>query len=346
MQRRHKLGLPLIEISSLLELPKKSQRKYEDAFVEAAREVGGLLLNDGDILRAWPYFRAIGETQAVAAAIDNFEPEKDQDHSERIIEIAFLERVNPRKGFELILNRYGICRAITSFGQYPSRQGREDCIRLLVSSLHNDLLKTLKQVITNKEGEPPKTNSINTITEGRNWLFGKDQYYIDASHLASIVRFSIDLSDVQTLKLALELADFGKNLPSMFQSKGDPPFDNLYEDYGAYLRALLGKDLDRVLLHFRRKIDIQGEEKTDHQPAQVLVGLLAKLERYDEALAISLQKLRGIDPGELSCPSIVQLCQLAGELDQLAEVAHDEDDLLSFAAAQFQAGKPQIKRCP
>ena len=336
MKQRHELGLPLIEIESLSELPEETQRAYEQAFIEAAREVGNLLLRDGNILRAWPYFRAIGEVKAVAAAIDQFEPQEEEDQIEQIIEIAFLERVNPRRGFELILAQYGVCRAITSFGQYPGREGRQDCIRLLVRTLHGDLRETLKRVIAQQEGQPPETESIEEMTRGRDWLFGENQYYIDASHLASVVRFSADLSDPQNLGLALELARFGERLPSQFQSQGDPPFENLYEDYGAYLRALLGEDVENALGHFRGKLLPARGDEEDNGPAQVMVSLLSRLKRHGEALEVSLKHLRGVDSSELTCPSIPQLCQLAGELEQLSEVAHEQQDLLSFAAARLQ----------
>jgi hypothetical protein len=53
------------------------------------------------------YFRAIGDSSPVAAAIENVAPAENQ---ESIIEIALHERVHPRKGFELILADFGICR--------------------------------------------------------------------------------------------------------------------------------------------------------------------------------------------------------------------------------------------
>src|SRR5204862_633414 len=109
MQVRHRLGHPLIETEPV------SGPEYEEALREAARETGGLFLADGDIVSAWPYFRAIGEPAAVAAAIENVnigDAEDAPQKLDRIIEIAFQELVNPRKGFEMILQHHGICRAI------------------------------------------------------------------------------------------------------------------------------------------------------------------------------------------------------------------------------------------
>src|SRR6476659_7489237 len=114
MQKRLELGLDPIQIGSLEDVPEAVRPAYERAFLDAAREVGSLFLADGDIARAWPYFRAIGDPAPIAAAIENTASGADL---ESVIAIAFQERVHPRKGFELILRQYGICRAITCFDQ-------------------------------------------------------------------------------------------------------------------------------------------------------------------------------------------------------------------------------------
>src|ERR1700704_6476723 len=113
MQARHRLGLPLVETEPASGLPEDQRYVYETALRDAARETGGLFLAEGDIPAAWPYFRAIGETGPVAAAIDRVE---GGENIEQVIGIAFQEEVNQRKGFQLILEHLGICRAITCYG--------------------------------------------------------------------------------------------------------------------------------------------------------------------------------------------------------------------------------------
>src|SRR5439155_3172252 len=138
------LGLPLIPVDDGASMPAGARAEYDQAFIAAAREVGGLFLADGNIERAWPYLRAIGETAAVREAIEKLE---FKEGLEPVIEIAFLERVHPYKGFEMILNQFGICRAITSFGQFPGREGRDEALRLLVRTLHAELVERLKNAI-------------------------------------------------------------------------------------------------------------------------------------------------------------------------------------------------------
>jgi hypothetical protein len=327
MQSRHALGLPLVQNGPLEGLPEEKRIAHEQAYMHAAREVGGLFLADGEIARAWPYFRAIGESAPVAAAIENVAPDENQD---AIIEIALHERVHPRKGFELILADYGICRAITFLGQYPDPQTRGDCVRLLVRTLHRELVESLQRVIAKAEGAAPETGSVPELIAGRAWLFGEYDYYVDTSHLVSILGFSLEMATGETLALAVELAEYGGRLSPMFQYRGEPPF-NTFNDYTVYLRGLMGEGADQAIAHFRTKV-----APDDPRPAEVLVTLLVRLERYTEAIDVSLEYLRDMEPARLQCPSAFQLCQMAGDYSRLRQLARERGDLLHFAAGVMQ----------
>jgi hypothetical protein len=328
MQSRHALGLPLVQNGPLESLPEEKRTAHERAYIEAAREVGGLFLADGEIARAWSYFRAIGETAPMAAAIEKVAPAENQ---EAIIEIALHERVHPRKGFELILANFGICRAITFLGQYPDPQTRDDCVRLLVRTLHRELLESLQRAIARVEGAAPDTRNVPELIAGREWLFGEYDYYVDTSHLASILGFSLDLDDRETLALAVELAEYGKHLSPMFQYRGEPPFEDGCADYAVYLRALIGEGADEAVAHFRSKAS-----HADPRAAEALVTLLVRLDRYTEAIDVSLEYLRDVEPAQLQCPSVFHLCQMAGDYGRLRELARERGDLLHFAAGAMQ----------
>jgi hypothetical protein len=335
LKKRFELGLPLVQKDLFEDLLADRRKTYEEAFILAAREAGELFLADGDIPRAWSYFRAIGEHAPIAAAIEKVE---QHENMAAIIEIAFQEQVHPRKGFELILSHYGICRAISSVFQYPGRDGRNECIGLLARNLHQDLLANLKRTITQKEGRVQETSSITELIAGRDWLFEDNCYYIDTSHVVSVIQYSLELNHRETLVLALELAEYGSRLGSMFQNIGNPPFER-FQDYVFYFRALLEKDVDAAIAHFRAKMLESDPNETGSGPAQVLVALLARLKRYPEAIAISLERLQGLDPNQLACPSVQQLCQWGGKFDQLEEISREQGDLISFAAAVLQGNE-------
>lgn len=333
IETRQDLGLPLIQTEMPGSLPDDTQRKLDAGFVAAAREVGGLFLSDGDIVRAWPYFRAIGETAAVADAIEKVEPGEGIDP---IVEIAFQEGANPRRGFELILAQYGICRAITCYDQFPSRKGRDESARLLVRTLHAELVERLKRTIAANEAQAPETASVPELIAGRDWLFGEYAYYVDTSHLVSVLRFSLELEDRESLEKALEMTAYGQCLSAQFQYKSEPPFENMYVDHAAYLRALLGQDVDAQIAHFRAKVERSDPQEEGTIAAQVLVGMLARLGRYKEAIALSLERLKDEPANRLACPPVTALCQMAGDFEALREVSRDRDDPVSYLAAEAQ----------
>ena len=338
MQKRLELGLDPIQIGSLDEVPVDVRPAYERAFMDAAREVGALFLADGDVARAWPYFRAVGESAPVAAAIERIKPGEDLDS---VIAIAFQERVNPRKGFELILAQYGICRAITCFEQCPEA-GREEALHLLVRTLYHELATGLRSTIERQEGQAPATDRVAELIEGRDWLFEGNSYYVDSSHVISVLRFSLDLEDPAMLRMALEIADYGRRLSPMFAFKVDPPFQDVYTDHAIYLRALLDEDVDSAIAHFRQKVLDSDPEEVGTAPAQVLVTLLVRLDRVREAIAVSLEFLDKVPAAQLGCPSLFQLCQMAGEWDQLKRLARERGDVLSFAASVLGQDKIHI----
>src|SRR5207248_326884 len=85
---------------------------------------------------------------------------------------------------------------------------------------------------------------------GCDWLFADDCYHIDISHLNSVVQMSAQLPPCDELKLARELCAYGKKLSPRFNFNADPPFENQYADYDAYLSVLTGEDVAGGLAHF------------------------------------------------------------------------------------------------
>jgi hypothetical protein len=343
MQKRLELGLPLVSTPTIGDVPKDLQQAYQDGSVQAAREVGELLLADRNIPQAWPYFRAIGDTGPIVRALDAFDvPEaatpEAQEALGSAIQLAFHEGLHPRKGFELILRHHGLCRAITMFSAYPQRDGRSESLRLLVRSLHGQIVENLNQAIADVEGARPESHSIAALIEGRDWLFENNAQHTDSSHLGPVLKLSAELDDKEALKLAVEIADYGSRLGPMFQYSDDPPFERVYEDRGMYLRALLGEDVDRAVKYFHEKAARSDADRFGSGPAEVLVGLLVRLARYDDAIRVFRRYLIDVRPEDLSCPSLPQLCQMAGDFEQLKEVAKQQFDPLTYLAALIQVG--------
>jgi hypothetical protein len=321
-------------MGAIEDLPEPERGSYETGVREAARETGALFLAEGDIPRAWPYFRAIGDRATIASAIEDAEA---GEQVEALIDIALGQRVHPRKGLELVIAKYGICRAITYVEQFPNLEDRDACAILLVRTLHAELVANLQRAIEQREGQTPSSHCIPELIAGRDWLFGEFDAYVDTSHAINVIRFAIDLKDEDAIRLALELCAYGTHLSPQFKMRGEAPFEDIYCDYAIYLRAVLGEDLDAAIAHFRAKIVLEDDPMRAIQSAQTLVILLARLERYGEAAEISHEHLSGIPSSQLACPTIFQLCQLAGDSERLKQFARRRGDLLSFAAGAIEA---------
>lgn len=345
LKARHELGLPLVQVGAFSDVPEGVRTQYEDRYVEAIRTVGGKLLAAGDIPSAWPYFRAIAETKPVFDAIEAYDPAGDDERLGQIVEVAFNQGAHARKGFELILKHYGTCSAITAFEHLPREEAtRLACADMLVRQLHEHLVATLRAEIAHRgQPLPPEGSPIATLIAGRDWLFADDGYHIDVSHLAATVRVSPLLSDLGTVALAAELTDYGRKLSPRHKYEGDPPFEDVYEDHGVYLKALLGDNVEAAIAHFRAKLTPQSDDpelpaENDPVAAQVLVGLLVRLDRLDEAIDVAASHLAGVPESSLFCPGVAQLCEKAKRPSRLAEIAREQGNLVHYTAAILEAG--------
>lgn len=345
MKKRAELGLPLLGADTFRDLPPDLQRQVEDYYVEVCKEVGKLYLERGDLQGAWPYFRAIDEPEAVAAALDAWRPPDANDsqtydangntQTDVIIDIALHQGANPRRGYELVLSQYGVCRAITILEhQFPHpAKVREACGALLVRRLHADLLSSLKADIQRREAEPPAGSDIRKLVEARPWLFEDHGYHMDLSHLQSGVRVASGLEDKEVLGLALDLTEYGRRLPRDFQSHDAPPFDDFYNDYRIFFQALLGIGADGAARYFTQKADrASPEEDGKHFPGEILVHLLWRTGRYEEAIRAFLKYLKSYRGQLTAAPPLLELCERAGRYEALLELARERGDLLHFTA--------------
>jgi hypothetical protein len=334
LKKRYELGVSPIPTGSAQELPEHTHEAYEEAIRLAGREVGRLYLEQGDIPRAWMYFRMLGENEPVKAALDKYQP-KENDDVQQLVDIAFHQGVHPQKGFDFLLERYGICSAITTVGSQEMGMApdvRDYCIRKLVRALHAELCQRLKADIAQREGSTPQGTTVRELIAGRDWLFSDDFYHIDISHLGAVVQMSVFLPAGEELAMARELCEYGQRLSPRFLGQGEPPFEDQYQDYAVYLAALAGEGVEEGIDHFRAKAVKANPENEGTRPAEVLVNLLLRLGRPAEALAVARKHLASVNSRPLGCPSIVELCQRTKDYRALAHIAREQGDLVHFVA--------------
>src|SRR5437764_1824230 len=79
LKKRHELGVSPVPTEGSDTLPESVHAPYEEAIREAGRLVGGLYLEQGDIPRAWMYFRMLGEPAPVSQALEKHEFKEEED---------------------------------------------------------------------------------------------------------------------------------------------------------------------------------------------------------------------------------------------------------------------------
>jgi len=334
MKKRHELGVSPIPTGPATALPQELHLQYDNAISDAANLVGKLCLDAGNIPAAWMFYRMLGESEPVRQALENVVPAEGED-CQPLVDIAYHQGVHPKKGFDLVLERFGICSAITLVGgqQFPhGSEVRDHCIKRIVRALHGELIERLSCEIERVQSFRPTPRTVPELLAGRDWLFADDLYHIDVSHLGAVVQMSIHLPKGAELELARELCVYGQRLSPRCQFGSDPPFEDHYRDYGVYLAILAGDNVEEGLAHFRAKVESNNPEEVGTYPAEVFVNLLLKIGRDQEALAIARRYLVTADSRQLTCPGIVELCEKAGDFQALAEVAREQNNTVHFLA--------------
>lgn len=340
MKKKNELGLSLLNPTSLDDVPKDQRVDFEKYYVDSAREVGNLFLKDDQLNEAWVYFRTIQEPEAIAEALENATLPDDYDKSQELINIALYEGANPVKGLQFLLQSNGTCNTITAMDQAMQGldgENRQKAAAMIVGHLYEELLMTVKAEVERRMPLPPsaKEPTLRELIMGRDWLFQEGNYHIDVSHLNSVVRFARFLEPgTPELELAAQLAEYGCNLDSQFQYPGEAPFEDFYPSHQHFLNVLLGRNVDEAMAYFQQKLDNEPDEPDQQMIAYVMVDLLLRCDRLDQAMEVAEKYLRFLDEPTFS---FAELCTKAGKLDAWAEASKAKGDLVAYTAAIVQS---------
>ncbi len=340
MKKRVELGVSPFPTGPASELPPETHEEYENAIRAAGRHVGGILLQRKEFAKAWTYYRMLGEPEPVREALDAFEPGPDDDVYP-IIEIAWQGGLLPKKGFDLVLGRHGICSAITmvSGSDLSSNPDLRDyCVAQLAAALHAQLAERLRTDLAGRGVTVPENATIPQLVERDPALFADDAYHIDTSHLSSVVQLTaMNLSAGAAVNHARELCAYGRKLSPNLQGHNDAPFDDNYDDFLAYLNVIAGDRVEEGLKRFEQKAAREAELGATYA-AQVYVNLLLKVNRAADALAAAKRFLLAEDDRNLICPGVNELARRVGDYTALAEAAKARNDAVGYLASLI-AGK-------
>ncbi|MCH7988641.1 MAG: hypothetical protein IID46_05740 [Planctomycetes bacterium] len=345
IKKKFEMGVSLVRPTSFDDVPQEKQEEFEEHYVDTARTIGLLFLEQKNIPQAWIYLRTIREIEPVKQAIEEIEISREpSEETEELLNIALHEGAHPVKGLEMMLATHGTCNTVTALDQTINQLSPEDRHRaagLLITVLYDDLKYTLQQEVQQKFATESPAETIRELMTGRDWLFEEGNYHIDVSHLSAVVRFSRFLNPGNSmLQKAMELAEYGSHLADQFQYPADPPFDDFYPAHVQFFKVLADQDRDEGLAYFQNKLDSVPDEDDKPMIAYVLVDLLTRIGRLDEAVEPAERYLKNVD--ESSGFSFTQLCQEAGRMDVLLNAAREKGDLVAFTAALLQTGSESV----
>ncbi|MEX2185220.1 MAG: hypothetical protein WD875_00430 [Pirellulales bacterium] len=352
MQARHKLGLPVIDVGQTRDLVDPLRTQLEDAYVEACREVGLLLLAEGKLREAWMYLQISGDKAAVRERLASQEP--TEANSSEMVEIALYEGVWPRRGLELILDSHGVCNTITTLdGMLPNlaREEQAEAASLLVGFLHGQLLENVRADIERQQGKPPAETTLATLLTDREWLLADGNYHTDTSHLSSVVRFARMSDDADTLRLAVDLTEYGRRLHKQFQFSSEEPFAEYYPAHGLFLGALLAQAehsrnmdsaaradvIDDALVYFRQRAETANVEISGTAAAEFYISLLGRLRRFTLAMDELAHLIPPGTPTMGIAPHLWELAEQSGNYQKMADICRDRGDIVGYTGAMAAA---------
>ena len=334
LKKRSEMGLPLINPGDLSDYPETLRKAYEAFVEESCRETGAEYLKQGRLTDAWRYLRTINDRSALREALEKLNP---ADASDEVLNIALDENVHPQRGFEIVLQRDGLCRTITLFEQARAAElsVKRHAAGLLAERLYIDLVTAISKQIFERFGEiPPETDLVELIRH-RPWLFEKAATHADPSHISAVSRIGLLAEEQPALIMTLSINEYGRKLDKRHGAATEAPFEDGYDDHVMYARALLGENTEAAIDHFTAKLVSYQTSGVDATPVEWVISLVWRTGGKKRALELWLQYLSEQLPEApgVYIPSFYEMCLAAKEYGILAEMARKQGDVSAWAAA-------------
>ncbi len=339
MQLRHDLGLPLFPDPSE-QLPPDLEDRLESGLLAACREVGTLLMQRGRVREGWLYLRAVAPGREFADLLRGVT--LTDESMEEVIEVAFHEGVDPAWGFQLILQHFGTCNAITALSGYFTSLSpalRREVAGQVVRHLYEELRINLVGHLQREGVDVPEAAVVSELVERLSQLNAKEQaaYHVDISHLTSVLRFAEVLDDRELWERSRQLAHYGSRLDPSLKVDGEEPFVDFFAHHEIYFQTLLGENEEYGIDFFRQRAEAVDAHREGTSAAEVYVDLLHRCRRPQEAISALLQH---IPPGTHTtgrAPSLLELCRAAGDYSSYLQYTRQQNNLLGFAMGLFES---------
>lgn len=346
MQIRDRLNLPLVSSENEPSRPEDVERQLEIGLLDACREAGTMLMEEGKIGEGWMYLRPTGDTELAKQLIAAI-PITEENYDE-MIQVLLHEGIDVARGYQAVLDNQGTCNSITLYEQSlvgRSKADRSAAASCLLNHLYEELVTLVRGDIARREAPAGEDESLHEMIEKRKWILEDGGYHLDTTHLSSTVRIATLLEDPEQIKKAWELTQYGRRLHHQFQYPGEEPFVDFYPAHSTYFSILLGENVDAGLKVFERKARTVNAAESGTAAIETYVDLLQRVGRPVEAVQAAIELVPSDLPPQRIVPLLLDIAEKAAEkgdlaaYDHAAEYCKKHGDVLGYAAVIHAASK-------
>lgn len=339
MRIRHQLGMPILYEHRPVEVDPELQDQLEQHLLEACKEVGTLLVQDGKLREGWIYLQPVGDAKLNRELIEAFPVQ--EDNLDEIIDVSLMQLAAPDIGFSLVLNHYGTCNAITTYDSSVhslDSAGKRDLAKLLVSHLYRELKNNLVNFLNENQVEAGIGQGFLELIRANKRLLSGAGPMTDATHLSSAMRIGRCLTDPESLRQLAEMAEYGCQLAEPFHFPGDPPFEKTYRDHLTFYRALSADDpnnpdVNHAIQFFDQKSRSSASDQHNPVCDEVYVDLLVRLGQFEKAIEASLERLSRRSELTGLAPPVHQIARQPDHFSTLEQHYQSQQDLLGFTVS-------------
>ena len=339
MRTRQQLGLPLVADDSEPARGEDIERQLEMGLLDACRQSGTMMIQDGQIGQGWMYLRPTGDTELAKQLIDDVEC-TDENYDE-LIQVLLHEGVDIGRGLRLMLDRQGTCNSITTYQQTIVQRSRPDRLAAAKTMLHHfygELCQAVRDDISRREAPAGDDETLLQMLDTRPDLLSGGGYHLDTTHIASVVQIAQLVEDPEDIQKAYELTQYGRRMHFQFQYPGEEPFKDFYPAYHAYYSVLRGENVEEGLRYFQTKAETLDPMQHGTAPIETYVDLLRRTGQPLIAITAATSLVpEGVPPARIM-PLLLDLAkqtppeQRSEAAQQITEFCEKRGDLLSYIA--------------
>src|SRR5690606_18985149 len=144
------------------------------------------------------------------------------------------------------------------------------------------------------------------------------------------------------VRLAWELAEYGRRLHPTLQYAGEAPFAEHYPNHALLFAATLGEQVDEAVEYFTAQAAEASPEQEGTAAVETLLVLLSRTGRWGEALAAYRERVPvGVQLSPFA-PRVLDLAKRSGDWETYAQIMRERNDPVGFAIGELVAHSGRI----